>query len=279
MKKIVKIAIKIVFTFIALYIVFSKIELQQIKDIFAKIDILYLFLALIFFNLSKIISSIRLNIYFRHIGIKISELYALRLYYIGMFYNLFLPGGVGGDGYKIYLLNKSHNTKISRLITATLLDRLSGLIPLLFFAGVLFLFSDFYHKFIWLDWLVIIGSITIFPLFYFVNLWLFKGYIKIFFQTTFLGAIVQLLQLISALFIVYAIGYNDNLIIFLTLFLISSVVAVLPISIGGVGVRELTFLYGLTLLEINANGGVAFSLLFFLITAISSFIGILFKSD
>jgi len=194
-----------------------------------------------------------------------------------MFYNLFLPGGIGGDGYKIYLLKKSHNAKVSRLITATLLDRLSGLIPLLFFAGVLFIFSDFYNLYRGLDWLVNIGVVAIFPLFYLLNYVLFKGYIEIFFQTTFLGSIVQLLQLLSALFIVYAIGYENNLVIFLTLFLLSSVVAVLPISVGGVGVRELTFLYGLTILNIDANGGVAFSLIFFLITAFSSFIGVFLK--
>lgn len=272
-KKILKIAIKIILTFIAIYFVFSKVELKEVQKIVIHANIWYLLLAFLFFNLSKILSSIRLNIYFAHIGVKISQLYALKLYYIGMFYNLFLPGGVGGDGYKIYLLKKSHNTKVSTLITATLLDRLSGLIPLLFFTGLLFIGSDFYHKYIWLDWVAIVGVITIFPIFYLINIYFFKGYIEIFFKTTLLGSLVQLLQLVSAFFIVYAIGYNSNMIIFLTLFLISSVVAVLPISIGGVGVRELTFLYGLTLLGIDADGGVAFSILFFLITAFSSFIG------
>jgi len=272
-KKLLKIAIKIILTFIALYFVFSKIELKEVQKIITHANIWYLLLALLFFNLSKILSSLRLNIYFSHIGVKISEIYALKLYYIGMFYNLFLPSGVGGDGYKIYLLKKSHNIKVSTLITATLLDRLSGLIPLLFFAGLLFISSDFYHKYIWLDWIAIIGTTTIFPIFYLINLWFFKGYIEIFFQTTLVGSGVQLLQLISAFFIVYAIGYNSDMLIFLTLFLISSVMAVLPISIGGVGVRELTFLYGLTLLEIDADGGVAFSLLFFLISALSSLLG------
>jgi len=272
-KKLLKTIIKIVLTLVALYFVFSKVELKEVQKIIAHANIWYLLLAIIFFNLSKILSSIRLNIYFAHIGVKISEFYALKLYYIGMFYNLFLPGGVGGDGYKIYLLNKSHHTKVSTLITATLLDRLSGLIPLLFFAGLLFIGSDFYHKYIWLDWVAIVGVITIFPLFYLINIYFFKGYIEIFFKTTLLGSVVQLLQLVSAFFIVYAIGYSSDMVIFLTLFLISSVVAVLPISVGGVGVRELTFLYGLSLLGISADGGVAFSLLFFLITAFSSFVG------
>jgi len=37
-----------------------------------------------------------------------------------MFYNLFLPGGIGGDGYKIYLLNKLSNKSIKSLTTVTI---------------------------------------------------------------------------------------------------------------------------------------------------------------
>lgn len=277
-KRLLKSLIKVVLTLVALYIVFRKVDIHEVQAIIAHSHLGYLLLAFLFFNASKILSSVRLNYYFHHIGVKISEWYALRLYYIGMFYNLFLPGGIGGDGYKIYLLKKAHKVKVSSLISATLLDRLSGLVPLLFFAGLLFILSDFYHRYLWLDWIAIIGLIVIFPLFYLLNLYLFKHYIPLFFKTTFLGSLVQLLQLISALFIVYAIGHESGLVVFLTLFLISSVVAVLPISIGGIGVRELTFLYGLTLLGLDADGGVAFSLLFFLITAVSSLIGSIFHS-
>lgn len=277
-KKILfKSIVKVILTFIALYIVFSKVDIKQVQTIVIHANGWYLCVAFFFFNVSKILSSLRLNIYFKHIGVNISELYALKLYYIGMFYNLFLPGGIGGDGYKIYLLKKRYDTKIKTLISATLIDRLSGLIPLLFFAGVLFIQSDFYHKYIVLDWLALIGLTTLFPLFYVLNLLLFKRYISLFFKTTLIGTIVQLLQLISAYFIIKAIGYESYMTVFLTLFLFSSVVAVLPISIGGVGVRELTFLYGLGLLGLNPDGGVTFSLLFFLITAFASLIGVFLR--
>lgn len=276
-KKLLKSLIKVTLTCIALYIVFANVDIQEVKMITSHAHLGYLLLAFLFFNASKILSSVRLNLYFQHIGVKITELYALKLYYVGMFYNLFLPGGIGGDGYKIYRLQKAHNVKVGSLISATLLDRLSGLMPLLFFAGILFIVSDFYTRYSWLDWVAIIGIVVIFPLFYLINFYMFRRYIPLFFTTTLLGSIVQLLQLITAVWIVYAIGYETNTLVFLTLFLISSVVAVLPISVGGVGVRELTFLYGLTLLSLDAGGGVAFSLLFFLITALSSLVGSILK--
>ncbi len=65
------------------------------RAIIVDVDIYYLLPAFILFNLSKIVGSIRLNRYFRAVGIELSELEALRLYYIGMFYNLFLPQGLG----------------------------------------------------------------------------------------------------------------------------------------------------------------------------------------
>lgn len=208
----------------------------------------------------------------------LSQKYALRLYYVGMFYNLFLPGGIGGDGYKIYLLKKINDQiSVKRLFSATLLDRISGLVPLLFLGGILFVWSDYYSRWQWADLLVIMGIISVFPALYFMMRIFFREYLPLFFKTTFLGTVVQLLQLLSAVFIVYAIDVSSLMIIFLTLFLLSSVVAVLPISFGGVGVRELTFLYGLSLLSLNVNDGVVFSLLFFMITAISSFIGIFLK--
>jgi len=274
---LIKSAIKAVLTIVALYFVFSKVDLYKVKAIILDANGWYLLLAFLFFNLSKILSSVRLNIYFKHIGVHISELYAIKLYYIGMFYNLFLPGGIGGDGYKIYLLKKMHEIKISSLVSVTLLDRLSGLIPLLFFAGTLFLISEFYNQYIWLDRLVLVGIVVVFPLFYLLNLLLFKNYVTLFFKTILFGSIVQIFQLLSALFIVYAIGYEIYTIIFLTLFLLSSIMAVLPISLGGIGVRELTFLYGLSLIGIDADPGISFSFIFFLITAISSFIGIFLK--
>ncbi len=102
-----------------------------------------------------------------------------------------------------------------------------------FYSSLVDLYKDIYISY--LAYGTILLSI---PALYLLNLYLFRDYIKIFLATLSLGALLQILQLISALLIVYAISQQDNSIEFLTLFLISSIVAVLPISIGGVGVRD-----------------------------------------
>ena len=267
-----KTIIKFFFSFLLLYFVLSQIDLVKLKDILKNVNLYYLLLAIIFFNLSKIVSAIRLNYYLKEIKIDLKLKENLILYYVGMFYNLFLPGGIGGDGYKAYLLNKKYRVKYKKLISALLFDRISGLISLIFLAGILFLFSDF--KIYYFTVLAVFITTTIYFIFYFVSKRINK-FIFYFKETTILGLFVQLLQLISALFIIFSLG-NLPIIDVLFLFLVSSVVSVLPITIGGIGVRELTFLYGFSYLGYQTDIGIAFSFLFFIITILSSMFGIFF---
>ncbi|RZK61283.1 MAG: flippase-like domain-containing protein, partial [Hymenobacter sp.] len=91
----------------------------------------WLAVATALFVASKLISSVRLNRFFRAIDLMLSERYNLRLYWLGMYYNLFLPGGIGGDGYKVYLLGRQFPGRRAAIFRALLLDRLSGMVALL----------------------------------------------------------------------------------------------------------------------------------------------------
>jgi uncharacterized membrane protein YbhN (UPF0104 family) len=88
------------------------------------------------------------------------------------------------------------------------------------------------------------------------------------------GLGVQFLQLVTAWMIVKSLGIGGVVPEYLTLFLVSSVAAVLPLTVGGVGIRELTFLYGLEWIGEEPATGVTFSFLFFMITALSSLVGL-----
>ncbi|MDE0470428.1 MAG: lysylphosphatidylglycerol synthase transmembrane domain-containing protein, partial [Ekhidna sp.] len=141
-KKFLKAFLRVALSGLALWFVFSKVSLERIAALVLEANPLFLMLAALFFIASKVISAFRLNLFFRMIGLNLSRRFNLRLYWIGMFYNLFLPGGVGGDGYKVYVLNKQFDIKVKQLIRASLMDRLSGLISLLFLVGIGFLLLD-----------------------------------------------------------------------------------------------------------------------------------------
>jgi uncharacterized membrane protein YbhN (UPF0104 family) len=63
---------------------------------------------------------------------------------------------------------------------------------------------------------------------------------------------------------------------YLAMFLVSSIAAVLPLSVGGLGVREATFLFGVNMVHLDPAYGVIASSWFFVMTVLSSMIGSLF---
>ena len=130
LKRWAKVAAQLVIAVLAIYYVFQDIDFEELKSTVLSAHIGWLFLAFLAFNASKILSAFRLNYFFRALGLDLKERFNLKLYYLGMLYNQFLPGGIGGDGYKVYLLNKWYGNSIKMLVSATLLDRVSfGLWP------------------------------------------------------------------------------------------------------------------------------------------------------
>lgn len=265
-----KLGLKLTLTVAALAIVFYKIDFKTVFQIIAGSKWWLLLLALAFFIVSKVISSLRLNLFFQNIDISLTTKKNLRLYWLGMFYNLFLPGGIGGDGYKIYLLNKTYKTSVKNIFQAVLLDRISGLSALVGLAIILTIFLPIKK------WVIVILFLSI-PLFLFVYHWLigkfFKLFKKSFLQTTFLSILVQTSQLIAVFFIILALQISEFE-IYLFIFLLSSVIATIPFTIGGVGARELTFLYAATWLKLDSEPAISISFIFFAITAIVSLYGL-----
>ncbi|MBN2745103.1 MAG: flippase-like domain-containing protein [Bacteroidales bacterium] len=269
-----KLLLKILLSGAALVLVIYKIDFQKISTIVISSDWWWLIPAALFFVASKILSSIRLNGYFLDIGIRMSEADNLRLYWLGMFYNLFLPGGIGGDGYKIVLLGRRSEVGTKKIFQAVLLDRLTGLIALVFFSTLTTLFLPID---LWLKVLIITTSPLINWIFYIIIHKYFPVFVQSFTKANLLSAAVQLAQLVSVLFILFALKIGNAFGLYFFIFLISSVIATIPFTVGGVGAREITFLYASTWLGLDTETAVAVSFIFFAITAIISLYGIRFN--
>lgn len=211
--------------------VFRKIDIEVTWLVIQSADWWYLLLAFLFFALSKIFSSFRLNYFFRDLGVKVPTVENLKLYGIGMFYNLFLPGGIGGDGYKVYLLNKHYKTPIKQLFSAVLLDRINGLGVLIFLIFALLVHVALFplNVRVW----GVIGLLAVSIAFYFFMRYFFKRFTGSMSITIFYSFLVQLLQLICAYFILLGLGITAQVIKYLFVFLLSSIVAVLPLTIRG----------------------------------------------
>jgi uncharacterized membrane protein YbhN (UPF0104 family) len=279
-KNILKTALKLILTGLALFLVFRKIDTAQLWSLTQSIDWVWLFPAVLMFVLSKVLTALRLNLFFRNIGLRISEKLNFELYLVGMFYNLFLPGGIGGDGYKVYLLHKQYKTSVKSLLQSALLDRLGGLVAIVFLLLVLVLAvgMEIPYKlgFDW-KWVVWMGLFLIFPALWILQKIFFPSFLPSFWSANGYSILGQLAQLASAWFILISLGITEQILAYQLVFLLSSIVAVLPLTIGGVGARELVFVYSHTLVGIDEAAAVAFSLIFFLISALVSLVGSLIK--
>ncbi|WP_396635104.1 lysylphosphatidylglycerol synthase transmembrane domain-containing protein [Maribacter sp. R86514] len=275
LNKKVTTGLKVLISAVLIYFIFTKINVSEIKDILITSNPFYLILAAIFFILSKFIGAIRLNLYFHQLTIMLTHKSNFKLYLLGMFYNLFLPGGIGGDAYKGYILKKTFDVKTKRMVSVLVLDRLGGLLLLFIYACTLLAFIELeiLNGYRWLFITAIPLSVIVFWL---LNKKFFNYVLPIFWKTTALSALVQLAQLASIWFILLALNIETNQVSYLIIFLISSIVAVVPLTLGGIGSREVTFFYGAQFLGLDQNVSVGVSVLFFLITALVSLLGVIY---
>ncbi len=271
LKKYLKLFLKIAVSVGALYFVFSNIDIGKVWVLLSKSRLDYLFLAAIFFALSKLLASYRLLLFFRSITVDISGPDNVRLYLLGMFYNLFLPGGIGGDGYKVYLINRIQNIKVRKVLSAVLLDRISGVSALFALALLLYYVIPFPVMPKYFAWALLPVGLYVF---YFIVRRFFSVFTPLFTISFLMSLGVQFLQAVSAFLLLMALNISDFMMSYIFVFLISSIIAALTPSIGGAGTRELTFLFGSQLINLNTDRSIALSLLFYIITLVVSFTGI-----
>lgn len=262
---------KVIITLVALYWLSTKISWLSVKDALVTSNYYLLFAALITYSSSVLIGSSRLNIFFQSIGLNLTERYNLRLYQIGLLYNFFLPGGIGGDGYKIFFLKKNHNIKGRQVLTAVFFDRLSGLWALFIIICTLIIFMPRLAIPNYLPIIIaLLGTITYY---YFLRLF-FRNFAIKFVQTHLKALMVQGLQTLTAILILYSLGFDGKYAPYLLIFLLSSLVAVIPTIGGGVGLRELVSIYSANYIQLDSNIAVVLSLMFYIISLLVASTGI-----
>jgi glycosyltransferase 2 family protein len=266
-----KLFLKIAVTAVCLWYVSRKVDWLLTVKLLQQSNKLWLLAAALLFTASKVVSSFRLNIYFRNINVGLSEKTNLKLYWLGMFYNLFLPGGIGGDAYKVILLNGQYKQPVKKLGAAVLLDRISGV------AGLGILVAAYYfliYKGAQYSYWLLAAIVPELIIYYVFVRKLFPSLIKSFWSTLWLGIAVQFLQVLCVYCLMSSIAISGNMNKYMLLFLLSSIVAILPFTIGGLGAREVVFLWGSERFKLDIHQAIYISLLFYLITLIISFIGV-----
>lgn len=90
----------------------------------------FLFLAgLALFVGSVLAGAYRWGVLVRALGVRVSGWRLVELYFVGVFFSIFLPTGVGGDVVKMYELSRDHH-QATAAISSVLVDRFLGLFVL-----------------------------------------------------------------------------------------------------------------------------------------------------
>jgi glycosyltransferase 2 family protein len=276
---VAKLLLKIGATSLLLYYVLSKINIDAVKALILQSNPWWIAAATISYFISIMFSAFRLMSFFKSIDLHIGWKFNLRLYMLGIFYNLCLPGGIGGDGYKIYLLNKRYKQPAKKVFWAILFDRLSGFWAIGFITAVLVIFLPQLNIPIVMAWGIFLAGTA---LYYFVAHKFFNNYVKYFWQAHAKAIVVQTFQVLTILLVMIGLHYDGKFSPYLSAFLMSSMAAVVPFSIGGLGFREFIFKYSITeMFHLNGELAVVLSLSFYVISAVVALLGVyyVFRDD
>lgn len=237
----------------------------------------------------------------------------LKLYivnFIGQYYSILLPGQITGEAVKAYRLGKGKKDA-EQVAASVLIDKVTGFIGILivgitgffftnkdislwvvmfFLCGILIciitllsLQIKFIYFFILKNMRILEHKLLKFSkhinkIIYFIKAWsLYSKRLKVLFLNIILGVIFQLLAILILFFLAKEMGIFLAFIEWCWIFAIVSTVLFLPLTIGGIGMREGTFIGILGGLGISNEKALALSLSIFGLQLLGAFIGGVFE--
>ena len=264
---------QIIVTVFFIYYTLSKIGLNKILEVIKSADLLFILFASIVYFLSQIISSERLWFILKENNLIISSKENIKLYMVGIFYNFFIPGGVGGDAYKGVLMNKKFQWSLKKIYNLLILDRLIGfgviICLILVFSGFI-LDLEFISQFF-------VVLVPLYALLFFVGRVLVQKIFNneiVYTKAFFISHIIQIFQFGSIILILFSLGVTNNYFTFLYIFLISSVLSIF--SFGGIGIREYVFFTLASNTAVGPDIATSVGLIFTFSALISSIPGLFF---
>jgi len=214
----------------------------------------------------------------------------LGFYFVGMFFNLFLPTGIGGDLFKIHFLSREQGRRFLAAFSVVG-DRLLGLITMLLMGGASVviwpgLLPEPFSGFLWVAALVVVVCLLGFPLMQTVITHIFPGLSRhiegiaaLWHRPGRLFAILGLSFCLQALGMgaVALLGSGIGIRLPIPFYFVSIplivIMTLIPVSFNGIGIREGAFVYLFGLKGIGPEPALGLGLLFFSVQVALSLLG------
>jgi uncharacterized protein (TIRG00374 family) len=283
-----------IFTSISLMIyVFRSVELDSVVSNITKVDFLFLIMAFFLYVIQILIMTLRWGVVCKIFGFEIKFSTLIFYNFIGSFFNQILPSSIGGDAIRVYLIHRLSKQSLKSFL-CVFTDRILSLIFLILIPLVFFLSksksSELIDSIIRLKIVEISFIITLiaYLIFRFAiknniasklieQLNKFSKYFLINKKLSFLIVIGSLANQFVGVFVFIAlatalkinIDLNTSFIIFPLLLIFS----LIPISIGGWGLREAVAIELLVPHGINSTDAASISIIYGLILLVVSLPG------
>lgn len=144
MKRWILVVLKTVVSVSLLGYLFSKVNFQEVQDTLEKASYGYLFFAAAILLLQAMAGAVRWSMVIKIISAPVRLLVALKIMFIGLFFNQTLPSSIGGDAMRIWHI-RHHGFPLRTAINSVLLDRLIALVALALFMLITY---PFLHQFV-----------------------------------------------------------------------------------------------------------------------------------
>ncbi len=283
-----KTLVKVLISLILLSILWTKVDKASLVENIKGININFLPLIVFFILGNYIVSSMRwkklLGIYE---GVEHISLFMLvKLYFIGSFFNNFLPTSIGGDVYKAFRLGKYINDQ-SKAFASTFMERFSGVVILALLASVGLITTYRWAGlgiFVLFCMGVVMGLFTlsllgkkIKKIGKFIDaLKAYRGRKDIVSYALVTSVFVQLFSILTQHFIFISLGYNIPLTFSLFAFPVIILASFLIPSQNSFGVQDALYAGFFSQVGVSVEGAFSASIVFHLIRLVVSLLGGLF---
>jgi glycosyltransferase 2 family protein len=280
--------LQIAVSFAVFVLLLTRVNFSEALRILLNIKVGYLAAALVLYPLGQIISVVKWRYLAKPLGVQKDFKPMVGLYFIGSFFNFFMPTSIGGDITRsLYLSSDSQKTRISFL--SVLVERGSGVVSHLILASVIMLTpfgsvlpAVLRYGFPMLTVLCIL-FLSALPILIPPSRTKLRevicGDLIVFWKRPWIGQVAVFYSMLFHLLLVvihWCVARSLSLPIpfayhFITLSL-ASLAALLP-SFNGFGVRDAVYIYLLAFVGISPTAALLFSLCWFSILIVSGFIG------
>ena len=284
-KPVVILLLKVVVSGGLLAYLLSRIHPERFLQTFATAKYSYIGLAMLVYLVTQGFSAVRWTALARPLGIKTPFKAMLRYYLIGMFFNLFAPGTVGGDVSRVYYLVRDEDMRAQGHAVTTvhatmsvLMDRAIGMVVLVWLgAAGLLLFPHYAvpHTARVATFLLSVGLLLgalITPLLrrllpedghhLLVKLRLmfrsYRTHWRALLEAALLSLAVHLIQAWIHVLMGRALDLNVPYSFAIIVYPLVGTFAAIPISLNGLGLREGGYIFLLAVIGIGNEKGIAF---------------------